>query len=110
MLPELGGITHQTVGGFLATASAGGSLKYSFHDAVIGYTIVDGHGDVLSFGVDDPSPEGSDDPHEDDEDERHRSWFYAAACCAGLCGIIVDVKLLLTPKMDVQGAWSCIVK
>ncbi|EJD38149.1 hypothetical protein AURDEDRAFT_92027 [Auricularia subglabra TFB-10046 SS5] len=87
MIPETGGIIHQTVGGFLATASAGGSLKYSFHDAVIGFTLVDGNGDVCSFSVDDPDP----------------SHFYAAACCAGLCGIITDIKLLLTPKSDIQG-------
>ncbi|KZV77848.1 FAD-binding domain-containing protein, partial [Exidia glandulosa HHB12029] len=87
MLPEVGGIIHQTVGGFLATASAGGSLKYSFHDAVVGYTLVDGNGDVRTLSKDDP-----DSP-----------LFDAAACCAGLCGVITDIRLQLIPKADVQG-------
>ena len=31
---DLGGISHQTVGGFLTTGSSGGSLTYSVHDNV----------------------------------------------------------------------------
>ncbi len=33
-LPELGGITHQTIGGFIATGSSGGSTKFAFCDAI----------------------------------------------------------------------------
>ena len=34
-LPDLGGITHQGVGGFLSTGSAGGTCKWSFLDAIV---------------------------------------------------------------------------
>jgi FAD/FMN-containing dehydrogenase len=39
-LPDLGGITHQSVGGFLSTGSSGGSTKYSFESALVGVEIV----------------------------------------------------------------------
>ena len=32
--PELAGITHQSVGGFISTGSAGGSLQHSFADVI----------------------------------------------------------------------------
>jgi len=35
-VPDLGGITHQSVGGFLSTGSSGGSLSASLHDAIVG--------------------------------------------------------------------------
>lgn len=39
-LPDLGGISHQTIGGFMATGSSGGSTKYAFEDAIIALDIV----------------------------------------------------------------------
>jgi hypothetical protein len=44
MLADVGGITHQTVGGFIATASAGGSVKYSFEDSLVGVRIINSKG------------------------------------------------------------------
>lgn len=35
-LPDLGGIAHQTVGGYISTGSSGGSMKYSIEDSIIG--------------------------------------------------------------------------
>lgn len=102
-LPETGGITHQTIGGFLATGetythlliqyshslsgSAGGSIIHSFHDAIYGFTLIDGTGQkrVLT------------------RDDADSSLFFAAGVSAGLCGIITDVTLSLTPTFNVTG-------
>ena len=42
--PELGGIIQQSVGGYISTGSAGGSLKYSFCDVIREIEFVDGNG------------------------------------------------------------------
>jgi FAD/FMN-containing dehydrogenase len=44
-LSTTGGITHQTLGGYLATASAGGTLQHSLLDEVQSITFVDGRGE-----------------------------------------------------------------
>ena len=44
--PELGGIIQQSVGGFISTGSAGGSLQHSFGDVVQEIEFVDGRGQV----------------------------------------------------------------
>jgi hypothetical protein len=49
--PDLGGITHQTLGGFMACGSAGGSLEYSFQDALQSFTFVDGNGEEQTCAV-----------------------------------------------------------
>ena len=104
-LPDLGGITHQTIGGFLSTGipcsdvflslfnslstsgSAGGSLLHSFHDAVYGFTIIDGTGTKHVLSRDDPDP----------------TLFYATGVSVGLCGIITEVTFSLTPTFNVAG-------
>jgi hypothetical protein len=48
-LSSTGGITHQSLGGFLSTASAGGSLQHSVLDHVIAVRLIDGQGDVREF-------------------------------------------------------------
>src|SRR5258705_6985197 len=45
-VPDLGGITHQSVGGFLSTGSSGGSLTASLDDAIVGIQFMDGTGQV----------------------------------------------------------------
>ena len=54
-LPDLGGITHQTVSGFLSTGSAGGSLHHDAKDGVQAMEIVDGTGRVFSVSARDPN-------------------------------------------------------
>ena len=44
--PELGGIIHQSVGGFIMTGSAGGSLQHSFGDVIQEIEFVDGNGQI----------------------------------------------------------------
>ena len=44
--PALGGIIQQSVGGFISTGSAGGSLKHSFCDVIREIEFVDGNGQL----------------------------------------------------------------
>lgn len=92
-LPDLGGISHQTVGGFMATGSSGGSVRYSFEDAVRAVT-------VMHHGVDDveintytrPQPDTDTDP------------FYALAFAhRGLLGVVLSVAFQCEPTYDVTG-------
>ena len=52
-LDETGGITHQTVGGFTATGSAGGSVKFSVNDNLWGFRMIDGRGEIVDINRDD---------------------------------------------------------
>jgi D-arabinono-1,4-lactone oxidase len=45
-LSNLGGITHQTISGFTATGSSGGSVQYSVNDDLWGFRVIDGQGNV----------------------------------------------------------------
>jgi D-arabinono-1,4-lactone oxidase len=45
-LGDTGGITHQTVSGFTATGSSGGSLQFSANDNLHAFRVIDGTGEV----------------------------------------------------------------
>jgi hypothetical protein len=82
-LNDLGGITHQTISGFTATGSSGGSLIYEL-DNVIGFRVVDGTG--------------------------HAEWveaadriFPAMSVSVGLLGIVTKVRLKLNKTFYVIG-------
>jgi hypothetical protein len=85
-LPDLGGISHQTVGGFLSTGSSGGSLQYSLDDAIVRICIVDGTGAV----------------HECSETEN-ADLFYAAGVSMGLLGVILWVEFCCEPRYNIAG-------
>ncbi|MBO0931804.1 D-arabinono-1,4-lactone oxidase [Fibrella aquatilis] len=51
-LPDLGGISHQTVGGFIATGSSGGSTKFAFENAIVAV-------DLVYYGHQNPDDPGS---------------------------------------------------
>lgn len=87
-LPALGGIAHQTVGGFLSTGSSGGSLKHSIEDSIISISLINGKGDIenLTYG--------------DDK-------FFAAGVSMGLCGIITHVTFNLIPNYYIYGSQVC---
>jgi hypothetical protein len=94
-LPDLGGITHQTIGGFLSTASSGGSTQFSFEDALISLDIVtcgDGkNAEVTTFSR--PVPDNPDDP------------FYAVGIASlGLFGIIVSATFNCISKFYLAGS------
>jgi hypothetical protein len=86
-LPDLGGISHQTVGGFLSTGSAGGSCKWSFSDAVHAIRIVDGTGEVRTLQANGPEREA----------------FAAAGVGLGLCGVVSTVTFRCEPTYNIVG-------
>jgi len=83
-LSDLGGISHQTVSGFLMTGSSGGSLMYSIDENILGLSIIDGNGVIEWFNR---------------EDEN----FDAVVLSLGLLGIISKVRLKLTPNFYIYG-------
>jgi FAD/FMN-containing dehydrogenase len=83
-LPILGGMSHQTLGGFMMTGSAGGSLAYGFADVLESFELVDGRGEVRTL------TKGSDD-------------FYAAGVSMGLFGVLTHVTMKLRKSYLVKG-------
>ncbi|MAQ17273.1 MAG: hypothetical protein CMN30_21065 [Sandaracinus sp.] len=81
-LGDLGGISHQTVAGFLSTGSSGGSLSHSLE--ITGITLIDGTGQerVLREG--------------DDE-------LDAAKVAMGLLGVITEVRFRILPRFGIFG-------
>ncbi len=86
----LGGISHQTVSGFLMTGSAGGSLVHDAGSNVVGLELVDGRGRVHRVRADDPDP-------------AKRDLFEAAGVSMGLLGVVTRVWLRAVPHYDVIG-------
>lgn len=81
---DLGGIVHQTIGGFLATGASGGSLRYALFDNVISMRYVDGHGDVKQV-------------------ERGTPEFDAFAVSMGLLGVLIEVTFRCVSRYQVRG-------
>lgn len=86
-LPDLGGISHQTIAGFISTGSAGGTVKWSVHDAIVELRVIDGTGAVKTV-----SPQSDPD------------WFAAAAIGLGLCGVISTITFRCVPTFDLVGS------
>jgi hypothetical protein len=84
-LDDLGGISHQTVSGFLSTGSSGGSILYGVDDNVEGLRLIDGSGvlHILSRG-----------------DEL----FFAAGVSMGLLGVISTVTLRVRKTFNIYGS------
>jgi hypothetical protein len=92
-IPEMGGIIHQTVGGFLSTGSSGGSVKYSFDELLVSITIMtaeDPEPTVRTFSKDDQNTDG----------------FYAAGVAMGMYGIILSATFQCTPNFNIRGTES----
>jgi len=92
-LPLTGGVTHQTVSGFLATGSSGGSTAYGLGDCIAHIRLVDGTGTIHDLA---PNPE-------DPDDELHNS-FYAAGVSLGLLGVITAITFQCHERFDVSGS------
>lgn len=88
---DLGGISHQTVSGFLSTGSSGGSLMYSVEDDIVGFNLIDGTGKLWVVNRDDPDPE-------------KRDLFFAAGVSMGLLGIISKVRLRVRRSFNIKGS------
>jgi hypothetical protein len=86
-LADLGGISHQAVGGFLSTGSAGGTCKWSFLDSIVAFRVVDGDARVRVL-----TKEGPDADH-----------FAAVGAGLGLSGIISTVTLRAVPTYNIAG-------
>jgi D-arabinono-1,4-lactone oxidase len=84
-LPDLGGVTHQTVSGFLMTGSCGGTVRHAFEDAVVALRIVDGTGRAYEL------VRGRDE------------LFDAAVCSLGLLGVISSVTFQCELRYDIRG-------
>ncbi|MBS1932771.1 MAG: FAD-binding protein [Bacteroidetes bacterium] len=89
-VPDMGGIIHQTVGGFLSTGSAGGSTDYSFNEQLISITFIPAN-------TDNPEPVTVSINDADTDN------FYAAGVSLGLLGIIVSATFKLVPRYCIQG-------
>jgi hypothetical protein len=87
-VPDLGGIIHQAVGGFLSTGSSGGSLMASFGDQLIGLRLISGTGEILDLRKDRAT----------DAD-----LFFAAGVSMGLFGIITEATFTLVPRFNIIG-------
>ena len=77
--PILGGISHQTVGGFMMTGSAGGSINYGFGDVIEKIRFVDGNGTPRTCSKGEPM-------------------FKAVGVSMGLFGVITRVTFRLDQK------------
>lgn len=90
-LADTGGITHQTVGGFLSTGSSGGSLMHSLETQIEAITLVDATGEVHRLTTDAPNAPRPDNP------------FYAAGVSLGLLGVVTDVTFAPEPAFRIRG-------
>ena len=86
-LPDLGGISHQTIAGYISTGSSGGTVKWSIHDAIVRMRVIDATGAVVEL-----SRDGGD-----------RDWFRAAGIGLGLCGVISTITFRCVPAYDIVG-------
>ncbi|MCB0711373.1 MAG: hypothetical protein KDD67_03495 [Ignavibacteriae bacterium] len=86
-LSDLGGITHQTVSGFVSTGSSGGSLTYSINENLYAFRMIDGEGNVYEVSREDTSP-----------DE-----FNAVALSMGLLGVISKITFKCIPTFNISG-------
>ena len=92
-LPDLGGITHQTIGGFLSTGSSGGSTKYSFEDALISVDVV-----TYTFGEDAwVNTYNRNNPDDD-------TFFAIGLASMGLMGVIVSATFSCAPQFYIEGS------
>ena len=85
--PELGGIIHQSVAGFISTGSAGGSLQHSFGDVIQEIEFVDGNGRLQT------AKPGTD-------------LWCAVGVSMGLLGVITHVSFRLPEMKFVEGSES----
>jgi D-arabinono-1,4-lactone oxidase len=86
-LCDLGGIAHQTVGGFLSTGSSGGSLRYGIHDNVWALRFVDGNGEIVEVCRDDPNPEE----------------FWGSIVSLGVLGVLSQVTFKCSESFNISG-------
>ncbi|HEY5286429.1 MAG TPA: hypothetical protein VIJ50_04925 [Solirubrobacteraceae bacterium] len=87
MLSDTGGIAHQTVSGFTATGSSGGSLQYSANRNLWGFRYIDGRGEV----------------HEVTREDADSDLFEAMCPNLGLLGVISTITFECVETFDIEG-------
>jgi len=91
---DLGGITHQSVGGFLSTGSSGGSLQWSLEDALVAVDVVTSEGGQATLKhFERPANNDPNDP-----------FFAVGLASIGLFGVIVQATFKCVPKFWVAGS------
>ena len=85
---DLGGISHQTVAGFLSTGSSGGSLTFSVHENVHALRFVDGNGQIFEVSRDDENQDN----------------FNASVISLGLLGVLSKVTFKCSQKFNISGS------
>lgn len=93
----VGGITHQSVAGFMSTGSAGASILHSFGDSVLALRLVDGTGAVLIL---------QRSPATASPAEIQANPFYWVGVSMGLLGVITEVTLRIEDEFDIEGTFS----
>ncbi|MEM1415079.1 MAG: FAD-binding protein [Myxococcota bacterium] len=83
-LPILGGITHQTVGGFLGTGSAGASVKHNLDEQIEQIELIDGIGTKRVL-------------------DRSDANFGAALTHLGLLGVVTKVTFRTVKRFGIEG-------
>ncbi|MBS1916952.1 MAG: FAD-binding protein [Bacteroidetes bacterium] len=78
---------HQTVSGFISTASSAASLAHSFDECIVAVRIIDGNGTATTF----TKSASLTDP------------FYGVGVSLGLLGIAVSVTLQCVPAFNIIG-------
>lgn len=86
-LSDTGGITHQTVSGFTATGSSGGSLRYTVNDNLWAFRVIDGTGEVYEVSRDDADPD----------------LFYSMSPNLGLLGVVSKITFRCVPTFNITG-------
>ena len=87
-LYDTGGVTHQTVSGFTATGSSGGSLQFTSNRNLYGFRVVDGRGEVHEFTREDADPDG----------------FNSMMPSLGLLGVVTAITFECTELFAIQGS------
>lgn len=85
-LDTLGGISHQTLGGFLATGSSGGTTKWHIGEDVVEIRLIDGTGKIWTLSR-----------------TQNADLFNAAGVSMGLLGVISSVTLKGVPRFNIVG-------
>lgn len=86
-LQDTGGISHQTISGFTATGSSGGSLTHSANRNLWGFRVIDGRGEV----------------HEVTRENADPDLFHAMCPNLGLLGVVSSVILECVDAFDIEG-------
>jgi hypothetical protein len=86
-LYDTGGVTHQTVSGFTATGSSGGSLQFTSNRNLWGFRVIDGRGDVYEVTREDPDVDG----------------FHSMMPSLGLLGVVSTITFECTDVFAIDG-------